>query len=109
MSKALTRAGRPMRESSVQSHLIETAAALGGKAIKIEGEAGTPDTLVKVPGVPGFLVECKRPGEAPKRHQATRSAEWEGVGMSTYWVSTRREVDLLLRDGVWLRSWSEAK
>lgn len=96
MNKKLVRAGRPMRESTVQNYLIAEAKRLGGKAIKIEGENGTPDTLVKLPGREAMLVECKRPGTEPEPHQVERMMEWQATGMVVRWVQTKRHVDEVL-------------
>jgi len=105
----LSRPKTSTRENAVQSHLIKTAKALGGKAAKVTGEAGTPDTLVTVPAWSRpILVECKRPGEWPEPHQVERAAEWIAGGMLCFWVSTQREVEALLREGRPSRTWHEA-
>lgn len=96
MSKKLSRLGLQPRENTIQTYLIAKAKALGGKAIKIEGENGTPDTLVKLPGRAAMLIECKRPGEEPEPIQYERLREWQATGFVVGWASTKRNVDKLL-------------
>jgi len=59
-----------MRDELVfQSELVKDARALGGYGIKLNNKfkVGVPDLLLKVPGVPSALVECKRIKQWPKK------------------------------------------
>lgn len=86
------------REQTGQTRLIQGVKALGGKACKIEGEAGLMDTLVKIPGEPARLIELKRFGKEPEPHQVDRAKEWADAGMEVGWLAGAADVELFLRD-----------
>lgn len=93
------------REQTGQSRLIAGVRALGGKACKIEGEAGLMDTLVKIPGEPARLIEMKKTGKEPEPHQTDRAKEWADAGMEVGWLAGAADVELFLRNRT-LRSFS---
>ena len=87
------------RESTVETYLVKQVEARKGKTIKLAGsENGTPDRLVKLPGLAAFMVECKRPGGGGglEAAQFLRAAEWAAAGMRVYRADTKADVDKLL-------------
>ena len=88
---------RVAKENSPQALLIALVRDLGGKATKINGENGTPDVLLKVPGFPMTLVEMKRKGEEPEPAQILRRVEWTAVGAACTWCAGAIEVYSFMR------------
>ena len=87
------------RESTIEAYLVKCAKALGGKSSKFvsPGEADQPDRLVKLPRVPMFMVECKRPkGKPPSEGQLAKAAEWRSFGVRVYHAATKADVDYIL-------------
>lgn len=87
------------RESTIEAYLVRCVKALGGKSSKFvsPGEADQPDRLVKLPHVPLFLVECKRPkGKPPSAGQLAKATEWRGVGVHVYHAATKADIDYIL-------------
>ena len=88
------------KESTTQKYLIDRVKAAGGKAEKIVGPVGTPDTLVKMPDRPACLVEVKRRGFFPDNAQLRQGDAWEKAGLEVYWVDSKSGVDWFVDNGI---------
>lgn len=87
------------QETDIEKYLIRRVAALGGHQAKFTspGCAGHPDRIVKLPGVPAFFVELKRPGKTLEPLQEVRAAEWSVVGMLCMVADTLANVERALQ------------
>lgn len=59
-------------EKTLEAYLCQKVKSLGGKCLKMTGEAGIPDRLVILPGGKCIFVELKREGERPRPIQDYR-------------------------------------
>lgn len=65
---------------------------------------GTPDTSIKVPGLPTIWVELKAPGNKPSADQLEMAVRLQAVGDLWFWCnSVQSYAEGLLRFGVRLR------
>lgn len=97
-----------MRESDIESYLVERVKALGGEVRKVKwiGRRGAPDRLVMLPpGIaicPGpeygrtMWVELKAPGEKAKPHQLREHARMKAMGQRVEIVDSFERVDEVL-------------
>ncbi|WP_374312494.1 VRR-NUC domain-containing protein [Dongia sp.] len=76
-----------VKENVVEGTLVAEVKRHGGVAYKFSSPArrNVPDRLVDLPGVPLFFVECKRPGEKPRKAQEREHARLRSRG-KTVWV-----------------------
>lgn len=97
-----------MKEAAVESHLIRSAAAHGGLALKwvSPGNAGVPDRLVFMPGGHLALVELKRPGAAPRPLQVAWAERLGDLGFDVSWMDSKAGVDRWLAERIerWKRT-----
>lgn len=100
-----------MRESQVETYLVERVKALGGEVRKVRwvGRNGAPDRLVMLPGGPSkelhgliyraprtIWVELKAPGERPKPHQQREHDRMRRMGQVVVVVDSFEAVDGVL-------------
>ncbi len=98
-----------MRESQVETYLVEQVKALGGEVRKVRwiGRNGAPDRLVMLPGdfgrfgedsAPGrtLWVELKAPGEKAKPHQQREHDRMRRMGQVVVVVDSFEAVDRVL-------------
>jgi hypothetical protein len=87
-----------VKESTVEEYLIGRVGDLGGKTAKftVPADNGHPDRLVKLPRVPAFLIELKRPGKTPTPLQMQRISEWQEAGVFACWADSKAGVELML-------------
>lgn len=96
-----------MKESSVESALVQAAAARGGWALKFvsPGNAGVPDRLVIMPQAecPACksrakiaFVEVKRPGQVLRPLQVRQSERLARLGACVTWVDGLEGCETLL-------------
>lgn len=83
-----------MRESKVETYLVERVEAEGGLVRKLKwvGRLGAPDRLVLFPGEVLF-VEVKAPGEKPRASQVREHARLRSFGAKVYTLDTYEQVD----------------
>ena len=86
-----------MRESQIESYLVERAKALGGECRKLRwiGRRGAPDRLVMLNGRTIF-IELKAPGEKAKPHQVREHERMRKMGQRVEIVDSCERVDEVL-------------
>jgi hypothetical protein len=69
-------------EKQVETQLRKTVEAVGGKCYKLSAEfdAGFPDRLCVFPGGRTTFVECKAPGEVPRKLQLIILGQLKALG-----------------------------
>ena len=95
-----------MRESQIESYLVERVKALGGEVRKVKwiGRRGAPDRVVMAPRRAGAVgighdtiwVELKAPGEKAKPHQAREHERMRKMGQRVEVIDSLEAVDELL-------------
>ena len=87
-----------MRESKIERYLIEQVKQRGGLCRKFKSPArrNVPDQLVFLLTGLLILVECKAPGEKPKRAQLREHARYRARGFRVEVADTIEAVDRLL-------------
>lgn len=97
-----------MRESQIESYLVERVKALGGEVRKVKwiGRHGAPDRIVMLPPTPlgegirlpgkTLWVELKAPGEKAKPHQAREHERMRRMGQRVEVVDSFESVDEVL-------------
>lgn len=84
-----------MRESKIETHLVERVKAAGGVAFKFTSPArrSVPDRLVLMPGGRATFVECKATGQHPTDAQAREHARLWALGFPVLVIDTLEAVD----------------
>ncbi|TAN27673.1 MAG: VRR-NUC domain-containing protein [Castellaniella sp.] len=87
-----------MRESQIETYLVERVKALGGEVRKVRwiGRNGAPDRLVMLPGRTVW-IELKAPGEKVKPHQAREHERMRRMGQYVAVVDSLEGVDGVLK------------
>lgn len=100
---------RKVREKPIEEYLCSQVRKLGGRAYKVAAthDPSMPDRHVHFIRDWKFYVECKRPGETATPAQRARHEELRLFGSRVYVVSTKEEVDGVLREEVFAacRAW----
>ena len=100
-----------MRESQIESHLVDEVIARGGEVRKVKwiGRRGAPDRLVMFPGggirglsqerqeATTLWIELKAPGKKANPHQAREHERMRRMGQTVFVVDSIDSVDALLR------------
>ena len=79
-------------ERAVVSRIRRDLESRGAKCIKTSGE-GEPDLICCVGGQT-YAIECKQPGETPRRLQIIRLQEWARSGAFAAWTDGKQWHDL---------------
>ncbi|CAK0780827.1 hypothetical protein CCP4SC76_7600004 [Gammaproteobacteria bacterium] len=89
---------RPVRESTIERHLINRVIHLGGLAYKwvSPGHRGVPDRLVFLPGGVVFAVECKAPGKGLTPLQHYTRERLTALGFRVFVAASKTDVDDIL-------------
>lgn len=82
----------PIRESKIETYLVNKLKSIGGGTIKLKQGEGLPDRIVLYRGWAGF-VETKRPGKDFEKLQRNRKAELERLGFNVSLCDTKEKVD----------------
>lgn len=87
-------------EKAVERRLVEGAAAMGGKAIKLLSDqySGLPDRLVLMPGGRVLFVELKTTGQKPRKLQVSVHNALRAIGFRVEVVDTIEGVKKLLKE-----------
>jgi hypothetical protein len=84
----------PVRESSIERHLVQTVMAAGGYSLKIMPViAGSPDRLVIVPPGRLFLIELKAPNGRMRPVQEVMHARLAALGTPVTVLNSSAAVD----------------
>lgn len=86
-----------MRESQIESYLVERTKAAGGECRKLKwvGRNGAPDRIVMLNGKVIF-IELKAPGEKAKPHQVREHERMRRMGQRVEVVDSFERVDEVL-------------
>jgi hypothetical protein len=86
-----------MRESQIESYLVERVKALGGECRKLKwiGRHGAPDRLVMLNGK-AIFIELKAPGEKCRPHQIREHERMRRMGQRVEVVDSLDSVDEVL-------------
>lgn len=86
-----------MRESQIESYLVERTKAAGGECRKLKwvGRNGAPDRIVMLNGKVIF-IELKAPGEKAKPHQVREHERMRRMGQRVEVVDSCERVDEVL-------------
>ncbi len=84
-----------MRESKIETRLVDRVKSAGGVAFKFTSPArrSVPDRLVLMPGGRATFVECKAPGERPTDAQAREHARLWALGFPVLVIDSLEAVD----------------
>jgi hypothetical protein len=105
LQKLLSKA-KPVRESTVEKHLVKRVKELGGEVRKVQwvGRSGAPDRLVMLPEVinhrtgavygGSWWIELKRPGKGAEAHQAREHERMREMGQRVLVIDSKALVDL---------------
>lgn len=85
-------------EKTIERHLVEEVARLGGFALKLTAQyhTGIPDRLVLLPGGQAIFVELKSTGCTPTKLQQAEMARLRKIGFACYVVDSPGGVDALI-------------
>ena len=86
-----------MRESQIESYLVERTKAAGGECRKLKwiSRHGAPDRLVMLNGK-AIFIELKAPGEKAKPHQVREHERMRRMGLRVEIVDSCERVDEVL-------------
>ena len=86
-----------MRESQIESYLVERTKEAGGECRKLKwiGRHGAPDRLVMLNGK-AIFIELKAPGEKAKPHQVREHERMRRMGQHVEIVDSTERVDEVL-------------
>ena len=89
---------KQIKETIVERYLRLKVEELGGMCEKFTSPSrrGVPDRLITLPGLPMFMVECKRPGKIPTATQRRDHARRKKLGQTVYAVSTKDQINQML-------------
>lgn len=89
-----------MNEKPIEKYLVKKAKSIGARAAKFvsPGWSGVPDRIIMAPGGLIVFVECKAPGEKPRKLQVYRMKQLNELGFRTETVDTYESVDRLIND-----------
>lgn len=87
-----------MRERDIEAYLREKVRTAGGIAYKFvsPGNAGVPDRIVMLPGVPDIFVELKAPGAKPTKLQLRQQKKLRALGRYVMVIDSKEDVDFLV-------------
>ncbi|CDG20658.1 putative nuclease p44 [Xenorhabdus poinarii G6] len=73
-----------IREDVIEKHLVNEVKKAGGIAYKFvsPGRRGVPDRIVVLPNGRVVFVECKAPGEKPRRDQLREHERLRALGQT---------------------------
>lgn len=83
-----------MRESQIETALVQTVKKHGGLAPKFvsPGWDGVPDRLVLLPDGHMAFVELKAPGKKPRPLQVKRKRQLEKLGFRVYVIDGQEQI-----------------
>jgi hypothetical protein len=79
-------------EKTLEAYLCKKVKSLGGKCLKLTGEAGIPDRLVILPGGRYIFVELKREGEKPRPIQDFRIQQLMYLGCNVLIIDSEEDI-----------------
>lgn len=85
-----------MKESDVESYLVESVEKLGGQCMKA-GQNGWPDQVVILPHSFLIWVEVKRPGGKRRKSQIQRVHDLKQLGQHAVFIDHPAKVDAMLK------------
>lgn len=87
-----------MRESDIESYLVECVKAAGGEVRKVKwiGRRSAPDRVVMLPKRATSWVELKAPGEKAKPHQQREHERMRAMGQDVVVIDSFEGVDRLI-------------
>lgn len=88
---------RPL-ESKIENYLKTETEKRGGLCLKFNsGVIGVPDRIILLDGHT-YFVECKRPGETPRKSQVSMHRKMNRCGISVHIVDTKEAVDAFFKN-----------
>ena len=86
-----------MRESTIESHLVQRVKALGGEVRKVKwiGRNSAPDRIVMLPEN-SFWAELKAPGEKPTKAQSREHERMRKMGQRIEIIDSLERIEELL-------------
>lgn len=87
-----------MKESAIETYLINRVAALGGFTRKVtyQGRTGAPDRWCFFPNGLLLIIELKRLQEYPSPLQNQEITDLRSMGQFVYWTNSKLGVDDIL-------------
>lgn len=84
-------------ERTIENKLRKDTILRGGKCLKLQSEAGTPDRIVLLPGGKVGFVETKRDeSETPRRLQLERHRELRRLGFPVFILNSKDDIKTVL-------------
>ena len=83
-----------MLERDIERALVKRVHELGGRCDKLTspGRRAVPDRLVMLPGDVIIFVECKRPGEKPRKNQQRDHERRRALGCDVRVIDSLEQV-----------------
>lgn len=83
-----------MLERDIERALVKRVHALGGRCDKFTspGRRAAPDRIVTLPGNVIIFVECKRPGEKPRKNQLRDHERRRALGCDVRVIDSLEQV-----------------
>lgn len=89
-----------MNEKPIEKYLVKRVKEVQARAAKFvsPGWSGVPDRIIIAPGGLIVFVECKAPGEKPRKLQSYRMRQLSELGHKVATVDTYGSVDRLIEE-----------
>jgi len=83
-----------MLERDIEAALVRRVKALGGMCEKFTspGRRAVPDRIITLPGNVVIFVECKRPGEKPRKNQQRDHERRRALGADVRVIDSLEQV-----------------
>lgn len=92
--------GEIMLESKIENKLKREVKRIGGWPLKFTspGTNGVPDRILLMPGGKAIFVECKAPGEKPRKLQQERIKKLRSLGFKVEIVDSYKAIRKLIQE-----------
>jgi hypothetical protein len=95
-----------VKEADIEDYFVKAVDKIGGRAIKgnPRNQRGEADRFCFIPPGLAIIVELKRPGQQPRRNQASKLGWFRKNGFQATYLDTKAKVDAFI---TWVRNYQK--